>query len=383
MYNTQYRDVLKCALSEMKYANIKKSINEIMLIFNTYLCFHGFTRIIKFQISLRNIFSFTFSTVFMIIIGINNIYSLFARFEYLLRSKNTNRDAIVITIIMVLEYLLQILFFLKRNELKQLTQCMANIYPAVASKRIFRFKRNIILVLLTNDIYILSVIFAYFSAFSFLYDNNGVYGFLQPPLSGPVFYISIVMDMWAHVTPFITIYFCCFCFAFKKIILGLKEKFSKKDAVNFDNMNKAYNDVLTFNSTFNKTFHNMLLVVFVILSGRLFYSTYNLVFKKSLMVSHIIFRLLNIFNYFCRLILICTFASSLSKVASEFRNFVHDIPVKEKESWKYLRLIIKMNENFIGFKLLDSVTLDKSLIVVATGSLITYGIMIATFNVSS
>lgn len=353
-----------------------------MSIFNTYLCFHGFTRVREFQISFRKMLLFTFSAMFIIIIEINRLYSLFARFEYLLGSKHAKRDSVVITIIMVLEYLLQALFFLKRKELKQLTQCMANIYPAVASKRIFIFKRNIMIVLLSNDIYTILVIFVYFSTFSFLQNNNGVYGFLQPPLSRPVFHISLVMDVWAKATPFITIYFCCFCFAFNKIILGLKAKFSKTDAVNFDNIDQAYNDILTLNSNFNRTFHNMLLVVFVIISGRLFYSTYNLVFKKSLMVSQIIFGLLNIFNYFSRLILICTFASSVSKAASEFRNFMHDVPVKEQESWKYLRLIIKMNENFIGFKLLDSVMLDKSLIVVVTGSLITYGIMIATFNVS-
>lgn len=383
MYNTQYKEVIKCAPPEIKYANIKKSIREITLIFNIYLCFHGFTRIRKSLISSKKVFLLAFSAMFMIIIEINRLYSLLSRFEYILGSKNAKRDAIVITIIMVLEYLLQAIFFFKRKELKQLTQCMANVYPAVASNRIFRFKRNVILALLANDIYTILMVFVFISAFSFPQNNNEVYGFLQPPLSRPVFYISLVMDVWAKPTPFIIIYFCCFCFAFKKIILGLKEKFSKMDFMKFDNMDQAYNDILTLNSKFNKIFHNMLLVVFVILSGRLFCSTYYLVFIKPFMTSHIIYALLNIFNYFSRLILICTFASSVSKAASEFRNFMHDIPVKERESWKYLRLIIKMNENFVGFKLLDSVILDKSLIVVTTGSLITYGIMIATFNVSS
>lgn len=87
--------------------------------------------------------------------------------------------------------------------------------------------------------------------------------------------------------------------------------------------------------------------------------------------------------YFIRFAIICLFASSTSKAGLEFKRSVYTHLVQAHERWKSFLLVVKMNESFVEFKLLDSLVIDKNLILAAVGSIVTYGIIITTFNMNS
>lgn len=97
----------------------------------------------------------------------------------------------------------------------------------------------------------------------------------------------------------------------------------------------------------------------------------------------LLYRILNIIVCFIRFLVICIFASCTSKAGSELKRSIYDVEVQNNDRWKYFRLINKINDKFVEFKLLDSLVLDKNLILAAVRSLVTYGIIIATFNINS
>ena len=363
--------------------NVTKSIQEIMKLLDTYLCLHGLTCMAKFKWTCKNFVLFCVSKLFIVINVINHIFFLFIRCLALLKSSHSGRDYIIFVTISLMEFFLMLLFFSKRSELKDLIRFMVKIYPITKSHSILKIKKVIILMLLLNDIFILLISFSYIG--DKISEQN--FEYLKELKISPHFFsilhACIFMDMWGYITPYIPIYFCCFCYVFRKIILELNEKFSKQALVKFDLIDEMYKKVLLLNTNINKTFHTMVFTTILIISGRLLYHTYSIVFSRSFMGSvNLVYRFANIVFSLTRFLIICVFAASVSAAANEFKNSVHDVPMKMNERWKYLRVAMKMNENFIGFKLLDSVKVDKSLFIALLGSLMSYGIIIATFNVN-
>lgn len=371
-----------------KIRNKEKLIEEMMSLLDTYLCLHGLVCNINFKCTFKNFILFCSSKLFIILNVINHIFCLFLRCLCIIQYKKSQSDSIISITILIMEFFLLILFLSKRGELKYLTHYMAKIHSCVDTRSLLKIKRVILFMLVINDVYNMIIIFSYFSDNKFcqLYKHLGgnfifVTSYLRSSL---ILYGTMFLELWGYVTPSIPVYFCCFCYAYKNIILELKESISKEAIVNVDAISEAYKSVLILNATINKAFHTMLLITFMILSGKLLHHTYDIILNIYFITSiNVMYRLLNIVFSFARFLMICIPASSVSIAASELRNSIHDLPIKNCDRWKYFRLTMKMNETFVGFKILDSVTIDKSLVIVLLGSLISYGVMIATFNVNT
>lgn len=191
------------------------------------------------------------------------------------------------------------------------------------------------------------------------------------------------MEKWGSLTLFIPIYFYCFCFVLKQRINGFKKKVEKERNVDLNSLREICTEISNLTSDINKALHDILLTAFVILLGSVFYHTYSILIEKSMTEYMLLYRISNLVIYFVRFAAICSFASSTSEAGSELKKSIYDFDVKNGDRWKFFRLFIRINEKFVEFKLLDSLVIDKNLILAAMGSLVTYGIIIATFNINS
>ena len=147
-------------------------------------------------------------------------------------------------------------------------------------------------------------------------------------------------------------------------------------------MNQICAEITNVTTGINEAFHDVTVLAFLIFLARVFYNTYNIFVDKSMTGMEILYRILKIILCLVRFAAVCIFASSASKAGSEFKRIMYDLDVKTDERGKLLTLLMKINDQFVEFKLLDSLKLDKNLIFAAFGSLVTYGIIIATFNVN-
>lgn len=352
---------------------------------NIYLCFHGLAYPVKFKLKCKNLIFFAAATLFTITNEMNKLYSILTRFTSFENRRNNN----VLTLIMILECLLRIQFFLKRKHLKYLNHHMAKIYSTIIPYTIQKYRNVLIIVLIINDICTLAKIFSWyltlepFTVFSYPGDTFS-YGYVNGPASRPLYFFSVFLESWCFVTPYIPVYFCCFCLALKQMINGLKKRLEKRPTLNFKSVDQICIEISNLTSDFNEALHYILLLAFVILLGRVFYHTYTMLVDKQASEYLLLYRILNIIICFIRFLVICIFASSTSKAGSELKRSIYDVEVQNSsDRWKYCRLINKINDKFVEFKLLDSLVLDKNLILAAVGSLVTYGIIIATFNINS
>lgn len=76
----------------------------------------------------------------------------------------------------------------------------------------------------------------------------------------------------------------------------------------------------------------------------------------------------------------CLFSSSVTNAAVGLEDVMLSQSVGRNREIQFL---LKVKGRFLGFTLLDSLVIDKSLILSATGSLLTYCLMVATFNANS
>lgn len=363
----------------------ENKMDKIPTLLNIYLCLHGLACAVRFKWTCKNLILFFASTLFMVINEVNKLYRIFARFvdkDYSLRKRNEN----LLTIIMILECLLRILFFLKRDKLNLILHRMVKIFYAVAPHKISKYRYILILMLIINDIYIIATALSFYLSmdpphiFPYL-GNNFTYGYISAPTSTPLFYLSVFLQIWGFANPFIPIYFCFICSVFMQIIHGFKNKLQKVKDTDYNSLDQICTKVLKLTSDINAVFHDILLVEFIILLGSVLKNTYSILLEESLMEFVLVERISNTVVYFIRFVMICVFASTASKAGLELKNSILSYVAKSHERWKSLLLVIKINESFVEFKLLDSLVLDKNLVLAAVGSIVTYGIIIATFNV--
>lgn len=86
---------------------------------------------------------------------------------------------------------------------------------------------------------------------------------------------------------------------------------------------------------------------------------------------------------FAVLSMLCTSASSISEHYEVMRSDFHELLMKKKH-FENLSFALKLCEDdIIGFTILDSICINKSLIFKAFGTMLTYGIMVATLGRTS
>ena len=368
----------------MKSAKSTRKTIKISALLSIYLNLHCLSCVLKFKCKCLNLLLYFVSMSFIII----NFTLYLGWFLYYITLKEAEKSSIIFKIIKLLEFFLLILFFLKRRKMMLLNRCIEKIHSSVAQQTRKKFRNSLIVILVINDIYII-ILFLVCTLridpprlFSYL-GGDFIFFNVKAPASTPLFYFSNFMVFWGKITAFIPVYFSCLCFALKQTINGFKRRLDVEHKVDFNSLEKFCTDILIIISHINDVLHDMLLLSFIILLGSVFVFVYKILIGKISSEYDLAYYLLNAIICFVRYSAICMFASAASKAGVELKDSIYNCDVSSNDRWKYLRLYIKVNERFVQFRLLDSLVLDKNLILASMGSLVTYGVIIATFNINS
>lgn len=353
--------------------------------FEIYLWIHGFVSIPKFQLGCKCITTLIIQVVMMLIFEVNMIYVAFVRFQKIYNG-DSNRDYVFLTIVLLFEILLRIQLHVNRNKLKIFTRRTLKMYYILTSKSLLPFRYGISIILFFNDIIIILMSLMLLSKgkpLNFEYKGNNLnYGIIPFPYSTHAYRAGIIIGIWSFMTPFFAIYFCSFCFILKKILNELKKRIvDHKTDLHY--ICKNYHDVSSLISTLNQALHPMILVSFILLTGKTFYSCYILLFASNTRAFKIVFvALILLFSslYFAAM---CTFSSAVTNSALEVKDALCGLPINMNRVGETLQFFNKINTDAMGFKILDSLAINRSMILTTIGNLVTYGILIATFNLNS
>lgn len=344
---------------------------------------HGFSFSIKFKQTCKHIFLLVISILLFIIFEGNSFYAMASHFSIMHNGK-TDLENCVLGFILVFEEMLRISLYMTGRKHTFLTNRLLKLYSRVTSKKLTKFKYASFFILLFNDILNVNVMVTIFSEHGFsdmftYLGNNHKYGYIPAPYSTAVFYASVFIGDWCAMTYFIPIYFCSICFILKKILHELTNKVLRRNISCLATVQHVYYKVGELISAVNQTLHISLLITFVVLLGKVFFACYKVIFKNE---NRIMYRITPILS-FARFVFMCLFASSVSNAASNFKDALYNVSFRKNVKWNNMEFFNKVNTDFIGFKLLDSLIIDKNLIMSSLGSLLTYGILIATFDINS
>lgn len=84
---------------------------------NMYLCVHGLSYAGKLEWKCKNLIVFVVTALFMIINEVNKVYALVYLLVHM-RISQINRNGYILRIIIILEYILRVLFFFQKEEIK-------------------------------------------------------------------------------------------------------------------------------------------------------------------------------------------------------------------------------------------------------------------------
>lgn len=191
-----------------------------------------------------------------------------------------------------------------------------------------------------------------------------------------VIYLNLFFIHWSDIGLLIAIYFVAVCHILQVLFSKIKEKASNSNA-NFDCIIPIYTEAVDICKETNDIFSPVVLLTFVNLLSSVFYHAFNIFINDADLSRY----LTMIFGYVV-FVTMCYVASTVTATAIDAKYMLQkSVPERMfQEKQKFAQIF---NINFVGFTILDSVIIDRSFILSSTGVLVTYGVMIATFHLTS
>lgn len=197
-----------------------------------------------------------------------------------------------------------------------------------------------------------------------------VYGTFHS-FSSALFSCLKLLSNWNAMSVNTPVYFISYCYVLTQVLGEMKNQLLKKNK-NLQLFYAVYNEICDLIIYINDLFHTMLSLAFTLLLEWVYYDAYLLIFTSIVHKLGLLFLYL---TTFIRVVLMCWFSSSVAKISEEVKNLVFCIP------GDVTPFIFNIQNRSSKFTILDAIVIDKNLIVTFVGSLVTYGILLATFTV--
>lgn len=189
-------------------------------------------------------------------------------------------------------------------------------------------------------------------------------------------YLTFFCISWKIANSCVAAYFYTICFILKSCLIGVT-KLSNQYVSQIGAFILLYNKITEMTKEFNDMLQVIFFSTFVNTLGSLFYDAFNMIGNDN--TSDVIYRALNLVLPLMCFLAICLSASSLSNAGKNTKNILMKLRnVRRKEEIK--TRFPKLSDEYLGFTVFDSIIIDKSFITSSFASLLTYGVMIATFN---
>lgn len=346
---------------------------------NTLLLIHGNCVFIKGNFAAKT-FIYVALYIYIFISEVANINNLYHDIKYNNNGNKSKRN-IVYAVVFAVNELVRIFFFTRRRKLESTFRRLAKIYSILSNetKNLATFKKKLIFIMVFYHIFTAVQI-----AFLGYIDGDTVgttptFGAMPPPLAVPCHIMAFFSIIWVYLELAIPCYFCSMCFLLKETLLALKKELLHNN-IKMDTFFEFYSEIIGLMSEIIDICQPILLTGLAVILIRVFSNTYTGVFVGHGFYS--MYYLLRGVFMFSNLIVVCIFGTSVINtglaVKKAAQNKITNF-AKPKTFYRFLQ----MNETFVGFKLLNSIPIDLSFVLSSIGSLLSYGILIATFNISS
>lgn len=365
-----------------KKQELLKTAKEVYKILNISFWMHGIVLITDGLSQRKNDIKMFVALCFVLLIDGIMLYHLLAVYIYYKDISKIAIDVTVETCFFIVGLIQRCVFYYRQTDLISILIRLSRLHSPIFNNSKLKLKWKLLVIIMTSDAIIIMLLIAYFCPLMIPTNTGLSHKFnVTNIMPEELNYVREFCVSWKKLNMSVAIYFCAICFILEETLIVLKECAGN---VNFKNdfLVAAYNEMLDITKEANDSFSLMLLLGIVMTLSSIFYHAYNYVFNET-DTEHIkVFRILVLFYQGFCLFLICFSASSVSNHASDAQYEIEKAANEysfEKEGYHK----VKLNSHYFGFTILDSITIDRSLIFSAIGVLLTYGVMIATFNMSS
>lgn len=277
---------------------------------------------------------------------------------------------------------LRILLYKRREKMKSITHHLSNIYDKLSGENTVEFQMKLFLCLLLSDIVTISYSFVLSSGDGILLGYKGddfYYAIFSPPSSTYCFYTSVILAQWNTINAAVAGYFCTLCFVLRETLMKLKDFHYEQNTLDLNF--RIYHELTDLIYGINELLHPILLTTFILVLGVVFLDAYAVIFIGTESKYLQLFRVIMMAITFARFILICTFSTSVTRAVIAVKKTFRFIPEK-LISLEILSTLMHANDSPITFKILNSITIDSSLILTTIGIFLTYGMLLATFTIT-
>lgn len=282
-------------------------------------------------------------------------------------NQGINKSIVFFSMLIIIELSLRFMLYFKRGDMNSLFKRLSNVHFIVFANKKLKLKRKLAIILIINDAIIVISMYAVWATY-----------IPRAPL-----YLGILIFSfnWGGISSVLSVYFCVICYIFSHMFQEFQDLCYKTPRkITF--LSQTYNEITNMMKIINRSYHNMILILLISSWWWLFFSMYHIAFLNAQLITENVYRILDCFLSIMRFGSICVFASSMKNSALKIKETVYDLPMKVTD-WESLRFVLKLRDSDVGFKLMNSIYIDTNLIILAIGNLLTYGILIATFNTNA
>lgn len=308
------------------------------------------------------------SIILAVCVEILSIHTHIQRFRVIhISETKISKSSIAYIISYILELMLRILMYMNRKKLNPINRKLIMIYDKATAGQTINLKFKLISVLIANDIIKISLILIYCNFKCF---------FSSRALQAIIMFLSI----WTLLSDVMPIIFCYYCQITLNILREIKKKLFIKKKVCVQKFYFMYDEFTETVAELNDLFQPVIFITFSSLLTWIFYDSYTLIFQNPSIDRNNLLHLVPIITiiiHFVRFVVICYYSSLVTKNACEVRDKIFSF------SCYATSVMLKNHNKFVGFTVLDSIVINKSLILASVGTLVTYGMLIATFSANS
>lgn len=305
---------------------------------------------LKYFVSVLMTINFEITSFFYIYITIQKSYQ---------STLSINKEEIILILAYVFNIYLRILLYMNRKKFSVINCKLMKLYHMISERKLLVMRYRLFLILIIDEL--INIILFMGESTYISFTANSMY-----------YALKFVFN-WSLMTNSLYIYFCLYCYMINKVFSAFTKLLRQKN-IEVENSHFVYNEITKVISSVNGIFHTMLFLTFAVLLAWIFVDSYHLIFMKQKTSIEASCHSLYIIMNFLRITLICLYSSSVAKSAAVVKDNILNIsPV-------ITPFIIRISNKFIGFTLLDTIVIGKSLVITCIGSLVTYGMLLATFH---
>lgn len=364
-------------------AEIEHSIRCLFSPLNIYLWIHG----IGFDRSTRYARRYSIKmaiSIILLAVAEGNHALIVYRFAVDLFTANQEalKNIVLLLSLVFLNFILRYLFFTRRQQLNDITQKLATIYSQVSSNRkiIFKCRVKFISMLLFSDIIFIIYVSLFFYVHADEYSNEELrYGHIKSPYAVPMIIAVSLVWFWSYIHVAASAQFYSVCLVLKETLQAFKWKLCNSAESELQILSQFYCHITASVLEINKYLHPHVLTTLAYLLVRSFAQLYALMISTEKILWVHLFDTIICLSY---ILIICFSASSVVNADAEIKLIIQMLSVNQHSTPNTAVFLQSMREAFVGFKILDSIVIDTSFIFTAVGSLLTYGVLLATFSIT-